>query len=643
MKYCLALLLLLLVGTSAPAEEPIPLRAGPLTMVFDADNAMLRYLRVGKSEVLLGINAPVRNQFWGTVIPKVTNVKVEDRGDKFTVSFDASCREREIDFAWKGRIVGDTSGQVVFTFDGEARSTFMRNRIGFCILHGPSAAGQRWIIEDTNGAKAPGRFPTFISPHQPARNIRAITHELTPGVWAHVRCEGDVFEMEDQRNWTDASFKTYCTPLEIPYPVRIVKGTKILHKVQVSLGGDVSQLLAEVAKPEESVTLTLEDGSQTLYPLPGIGLQSSSQVATLKAIEISRLRALNLDHLCVSITPAVDPVKEILGRATAQANSLGVRLHVGLHLDEKPAEELKRLVAAIKTTQPPVSAWIILAADRETFRLARQILGDSATKALIGVGEDTNFTELNRNRPNDADIQIVSYGLNPQCHASDNPTMIENLEIQGDTVRSARQFINDRRLLISPITLKVQKVNRAQLPGQLPSNVDARQPTLFAAGWTLGSIKYLSEAGVEGLTYYETLGWKGIMSPGPETSRRSPFLTNPGDVFPVYHVLRDVGEFASGNVRPVRSTDTMSVVGLALEKQGRTRLLVANLTHRPRMVRIRGLKGGNANVFRLDSDNLESATRKPEAFSRRVGQQTAVTQQALEIRLPAYGIARIDQ
>ena len=24
--------------------------------------------------------------------------------------------------------------------------------------------------------------------------------------------EGDLFEMEDQRNWTDASFKTYCTP-----------------------------------------------------------------------------------------------------------------------------------------------------------------------------------------------------------------------------------------------------------------------------------------------------------------------------------------------------------------------------------------------------------------------------------------------
>ena len=61
------------------------------------------------------------------------------------------------------------------------------------------------------------------------------------------------------------------------------------------------------------------------------------------------------------------------------------------------------------------------------------------------------------------------------------------------------------------------------------------------------------------------------------------------------------------------------------------------------MVRIRGLKKGNARVFRLDSDNIVSATREPEPFSRRVGQQTAVTQKDFEIRLPARGIARIDQ
>ncbi len=37
----------------AQAGEPIPLRAGPVTAEFDADNVFLRYIRVGQHEVLL--------------------------------------------------------------------------------------------------------------------------------------------------------------------------------------------------------------------------------------------------------------------------------------------------------------------------------------------------------------------------------------------------------------------------------------------------------------------------------------------------------------------------------------------------------------------------------------------------------------
>ena len=49
--------------------------------------------------------------------------------------------------------------------------------------------------------------------------------------------EGDVFETEDQRNWTDASYKTYSTPLSITYPVTIEKGTRIYQRVSLSVDG----------------------------------------------------------------------------------------------------------------------------------------------------------------------------------------------------------------------------------------------------------------------------------------------------------------------------------------------------------------------------------------------------------------------
>ena len=48
---------------------------------------------------------------------------------------------------------------------------------------------------------------------------------------------GDIFEMEDQRNWSDASFKTYCTPLALPFPVEIDAGTAVTQEVCISLLG----------------------------------------------------------------------------------------------------------------------------------------------------------------------------------------------------------------------------------------------------------------------------------------------------------------------------------------------------------------------------------------------------------------------
>ena len=129
------------------AAAPIPLRAGPVTMIFEPDNAFLRYVKVG----LRGITAPVRNQFWGTVLPVVSHVELSDKGDQFTLTFDALCREREVDFLWHGQIQGNAHGEIEYTFDGTARSAFLRNRIGFCVLHGQSVAGRPWVLESTSG------------------------------------------------------------------------------------------------------------------------------------------------------------------------------------------------------------------------------------------------------------------------------------------------------------------------------------------------------------------------------------------------------------------------------------------------------------------------------------------------------------
>jgi len=582
--------------TPLHAGEPIPLRAGPVTMVFDSDNVFLRYIRVGKHEILRGINAPIRNENWATIAPKVSNLRVEQRDDGFNVSFDVACQRDDIDFRWKGTISGSDNGEVEFTFDGEAHSAFKKNRIGFCVLHGPSAAGRPWVLETTDGKKSRGEFPKFISAHQPAKNLTAITHEVSKGIHARVALEGDIFEMEDQRNWTDASFKTYCTPLEIPYPVELSNGTKISQKIRISLEGSESRQDFRRATPEDrnSSRVSLHVTNQE-SALPLLGVQVSGEVEDLTDKQIDRLKALHLDHLRVDLALSDESFAKDLRRATRQAKALEVSLQIVLGLGESPA--FATLVKEVNELQPPVSYWLVRGGDPAQFETARKHLAPVSGNAKFGVTRITNFVELNRARPEGKSVQAVGFAINPQVHAFDNASIVETLPIHADAVNSARQFAGDRPLVIGPITMAPQLLDGVDQPGgppmggPLPTYVDKRQVEPFTAAWTLGSIKYLADAGTHSATFFETVGWNGIMDADDVSSRPKAFPSHPGAVFPVYELLREIGEFKGGSVRQVDTSDNLAAVGLALHKAGRIRVLVGNLTGEAQTVTLRGLSG----------------------------------------------------
>jgi len=72
--------------------------------------------------------------------------------------------------------------------DGKTHSTFLRNRIGFCVHHPlKQCAGKPSLVAKTNGRRERGVFPEFVSPHQPFRDLAAISH-----VMANVAAQFDV-------------------------------------------------------------------------------------------------------------------------------------------------------------------------------------------------------------------------------------------------------------------------------------------------------------------------------------------------------------------------------------------------------------------------------------------------------------------
>ncbi len=633
-------------GREAPLPEQTQLRAGPLSLISEEGD--LRYIRLGDREIVRRLYVAVRDRNWGTIPARLSNVQMEVGADSFRITYDVENRQGEIDFAWKGILTGAAEGTITFSMEGEARSTFLKNRIGLCILHPMECAGQPCRVEHEDGTVEESAFPRAISPHQPFLDLRAIAHQVRPGVWAEVRFTGDIFEMEDQRNWTDASYKTYSTPLALPYPVEIRAGTKVAQSVTLTLQGDISRQAAGVG--EARLTFSLADAST--HPLPRLGLGVASRGQPLTERELMRLRGLNLSHLRVDLNLAQPDIAARLRRAAAESRALGVPLEAALFLSNAAEEELRALLPLLEEARPTVARWLIFHSEERSttepwVRLARQYLARYDPEARIGSGTNAYFTHINRERPPVQALDLLCYSLNPQVHAFDNASLVETLAAQAATVESARQFGGGLPIAVSPITLK-PRFNpdatgpaREPAPGELPAPVDARQMSLFGAGWTVGSLKYLAESGVASATYYETTGWRGVMeaedgSPLPEV-----FRSLPGAVFPLYHVLADLGAFVGGAVVPTAASDALKVDGLAVRKEGRTCVLLANLTAQPQQVRVGNLHTA-LRVRALDETNAEEAMRAPEAFRAEQGTLLQANGGVLELTLRPYAVARIE-
>ncbi|MFO0850468.1 MAG: hypothetical protein U0871_18200 [Gemmataceae bacterium] len=219
------------------SPEPLPprrvLRAGPLTAVYEAGD--LRYVKVGGIEVCRRWYAAVRDRNWGTVPGVISDEMTEETPERTRVRYTSTHHRDDVHFVWHADIVLQ-DGRIAFRFDGEAKSTFMRNRIGFCVLHPPETCrGQTATLWHPDYSKTETAFPAFVAPQNPFHDLAALLHTTSAGVIARWRFEDDLFETEDQRNWIDASFKTFCTPLSRPFPVEVKTGERVTQTVTLTV------------------------------------------------------------------------------------------------------------------------------------------------------------------------------------------------------------------------------------------------------------------------------------------------------------------------------------------------------------------------------------------------------------------------
>jgi hypothetical protein len=140
--------------------------------------------------------------------------------------------------------------------------------------------------------------------------------------------------------------------------------------------------------------------------------------------------------------------------------------------------------------------------------------------------------------------------------------------------------------------------------------VDRRQLSLLGAGWLVGSLRALAEAGAASVTWFETTGWRGVMEVAGGPPLPDEFPSVPGVVFPMYYVLRAVADFRQGGLRRVHLSHPLQVQAVVLESAGRQRWIVANVTGLAQRVKL-PVKG----VLRvLDAAAAAPTGEEPEGF-----------------------------
>ena len=639
-----------LTGTEQPDVIGQILTAGPMSAEFD--NGNLRFIRVNGVEVLRAIAFLVRDENWGTYPATLSNLRVDQRKDSFSVSYRAQCTRLGQQIDYDATIEGKSNGSLVFRATAKPKRDFLTNRTGFVVLHPlQGVVGQAVKVEHVDGTVTNAKFPEQVNPDCPYRNIRALSHEPLPGVLARCVMEGDAFEMEDHRNWTDASFKTYVRPLAKPWPYTLPGGQEVRQSVTLSFSGSVPK----TNKAGKSGVVHIKIGAETerIVPPLGLGMPAEELDHALSQTELIKMLAPNF--LVCFFDPRQNHGVTELSKCRRISEKIGtdVALEIVVQSLDDFVGELERVAEYVGMAGLKPSAVAVCpvghlksvlpggtyppAPDLDALYQATRA---AFPKAKIGGGMFSFFTELNRKRPPVQGLDFITNTTSPIVHAADDRSVMETLEALPYQIETAKAFSGGLAHRVGPSGIGARDNPHGATYSDNPNNLrvclakmDPRQRGLFSAAWTLGYVATLARAGVSTISMGAPTGPLGMIY--REAEHTQPFFDDleAVAVYPVYHTMSALNR-ASGNPMVATScSQNDKVACLAWREKEDTFVLIANLTADEQTIDLSGVPSG-ATLGVLDEDSYIFATTNAKMF-RRAGKLLGESQ----IRLGGYAVA----
>jgi hypothetical protein len=430
-------------------------------------------------EMLRRIFVTVRDPEWHEVPPTQWNCDVNDSLRSATIV--ARHVSERVDFQWRGTFkIGARGRSIRFSFEGEALRAMEVCRLGLIVLMPIDTLVGAQITTQGPGGEDTLAVSSVIAPQPMVGGLPAAM--TRPFSWLKVaradfgsielRLTGDLFEIEDQRNWGDASFKIYCTPLSLGFPREIKAGVRVAHSVDVLFTPGVTESGARA-----SSSANLAAGHQAF---PTIGVE--------RRIVGPGLKDLGWAHWQVDLSDfeALEHSKRILDESPLE------RFEIAVNSTEKTIADVVRrivpqrvriarlLVYGEGVSLPPassVSSW-------------RRALDGVGVKGIpIFAATRGYFVELNRSASPLLSVETgVCFPLTATVHADDAITIAENVETIKDMAWAARHFTATSTIALVPLALHYPATKSPTFPHDL------------VAPWLTATIMWAAAAGIASIT-----------------------------------------------------------------------------------------------------------------------------------------------
>ncbi|KAA9089577.1 hypothetical protein [Microbacterium radiodurans] len=535
--------------------------------------------------VLRSIRAVVRDRDWNTID------LVVDRVTPAESSLTLHVRTDDDRMPFRGVVRAEVRGADLRVLcDLEAAEPVETNRTGLVALIPPAAAGARLDVEHATGTASSTALPVAISPHQPVLDVAGIRWS-EDGLAVGLAFDGDVFEIEDQRNWTDASFKVYSRPLSLPFPYPVDAGERVRQAVLIT--ADVS---APPAAHADDAVVDLRPAG--VFPMIGLSASTAPDRAPDHVGRTTGARVGSGSDVAITLVEldlAWPGWRAALDRAVTEGRPLDARLvlpaeaGVSAEADAGIAAVLAEAIAAltahplvrVTAFQPTGPARHI--SDAVSVALLRTALQRAGLEVPVVGGSRAHFTELNRERHRlPGDLAGTVFSVTPLFHSRDTEQLVESLAVQRLVAAQAVEVARGTPVHIGPITLRphFNDVATTAPPRPAASDLssgygthlidadDSRQSAPELAAWTIASAAALAVPGVASLTFFESWGPRGILDAS-------------GVARPVAAAMRALALLAGHEAESGSSPDGL-IWALAARTADGISVLAANLDRVPR-------------------------------------------------------------